>query len=624
MKLFYTLLIVFFIQSKPFAQNKKDKSFIISRSNVERLNEISLDYLRIQNQFKNKAIKKVIIEKNGNSKFFSHFDNAGNPIYYSLENESSAISSKIDRIRTGGSTGLDLDGTNIEFGLWDGGPPRITHQEFDSNITVIDTVAASGHATHIAGILTATGIVPQAKGMAPKATITSYTSSNWASEVPLWAAAGGMISSHSYVIANPGVNYQLYGVYNQHSQSWDDISYNAPYLVMCTGASNNGNNNYNPNGSRYDLLASNKLGKNSIVVGACSDVLNYTGPNSVNQAAFTSWGPTDDWRIKPDITAVGTNSFSTREASDVDYTTGQGSSFAAPIVSGGLALLQQHYHNLNLFYMKGVTAKALILSTTDEAGLNDGPDFSNGWGLFNAEKAAEVISNNGITSVISELTLNQSGTYSLTIQVDGTEPLSVAICWNDPAAVPLAGQLYNDSTLMLINDLDVRVASVTSLYYPWVMVPNQTYDNYTVAASKGDNFRDNIEIINVDSIVAGVYTVTVNHKGNLQSGSQDFSLVINGVTMNSLSDLTTDANTDGLTVFPNPTNEVLNIEFDSREFEELTVTIYSLNGQKQLETQLINQGANKLDVSELSEGIYVLEIQDENSNIVSTQKIIIH
>jgi len=75
---------------------------------------------------------------------------------------------------------------------------------------------------------------------------------------------------------------------------------------MCTGASNNGAAGYNPDGSRYDLLASNKLGKNAIVVGACHDVLNYTGPESVVQAPFTSWGPTDDWRIKPDLTAVET------------------------------------------------------------------------------------------------------------------------------------------------------------------------------------------------------------------------------------------------------------------------------------------------------------------------------
>lgn len=621
MKTFSTLLFVFFLMTEALAQTEKDKEIIINSTNIEKLNQISDEYLKVQNQFKDKAVQSKTIDKKGNYQFFSHFDKLGSPVYYSLENESSAQSSKIDLIRTGGSTGLDLDGDGIEFGLWDGGPPRITHQEFvNTNITVIDNATVSHHATHISGILVASGVVPEAKGMAPSATIKSYTSSGWISEVALWAAAGGIISSHSYIIANPGVNYEKYGIYNTHSQSWDKLSYNAPYLIMCTGASNNGKNNYNPNGSRYDLLASNKLGKNSIVVGACSNVLNYTGPSSVNQAVFTSWGPTDDWRIKPDITAVGTNSYSSRELNDTHYTSGQGCSFAAPIVSGGLALLQQHYHNLNSLYMKAVTAKALILCTTDEAGLYDGPDFSNGWGLFNAQRAAEVISDNGTSTVISELTLNQDETYSLAIDVDGTGPLTVAICWNDPPAEPLLGQPHNDSTLMLINDLDVRVTLGSNVYYPWRMAPNQSYDNYTDAASKGDNFRDNIEIINVNSIAAGTYNVNISHKGILQGNLQDFSLIINGIA-STLSTFEVDAIEERITVFPNPVNKLLKIE--TKNFQIVKMSVYNITGQKQMVTNFFNQNTIELDVSTLSKGVYVLKFQNEHDDLISTQKIII-
>ncbi|MBP1840123.1 S8/S53 family peptidase [Formosa algae] len=622
MKKFYTLILTCFFVSVMFSQTEKDRALIKRESNIEKLNQISEDYLATQFLFKHKAVQDKIVSNDGEINYFSHFDTSGNPVYYTLENESSAISSKIDVIRTGGSSGLDLNGSGIEFGLWDGGPPRITHQEFNDNISIIDNTTTSSHATHIAGILIASGVVAEAKGMAPSATIESYTSSNWISEVPAWAAAGGLISSHSYIIANPGSDYEKFGVYNQYSQLWDDISYNAPYLVMCTGASNNGNNNYNPDGSRYDLLASNKLGKNSIVVGACSDVLEYTGPESVNQAVFTSWGPTDDWRIKPDITAVGTSSYSTREASDTNYTTGQGCSFAAPIVSGGLALLQQHYYNNNAVYMKAATAKGLILSTTDEAGDFDGPDFSNGWGLFNAYNAAEVITNNGTTAIISELTLNQDDTYSVNIQVDGSEPLSVAICWNDPAAKPLEDELYNDSTPMLINDLDVRVVSESETYYPWIMVPNTSYDNYTAAASKGDNFRDNIEIINVETIESGQYTVNVTHKGTLQDGLQDFSLIINGVKLESLSVSEVTAE-DTIVVFPNPVNDVLNIKLNSNTYQDIKVNLYNLVGQKQLEATFNTQKDVEIDVSQLSKGIYFLNVQDDNNTIITTKKIIV-
>jgi hypothetical protein len=625
MKKINTLIFTLFLVLEMFSQNKKDREVIISYTNIEKLNQISAEYLETQHLFSHKEIQKTISVNNKEGKYFSHFDKDGNLVYFDLENESSAKSSKVDLIRTGGSTGLDLDGTGIEFGLWDAGAPKVTHQEFNNNITVIDNADTATHATHIAGILIASGVVSQAKGMSPSATIKSYTTSNWISEVSNWAAEGGLISSHSYIIANPGTEYEKYGIYNQYSELWDDISYNAPYLVMCTGASNNGNNNYNPDGSRYDLLASNKLGKNSIVVGACSDVLNYTGPESVNQAVFTSWGPTDDWRIKPDITAVGTASYSTSDASDTSYRTGQGCSFAAPIVSGGLALLQQHYYNINTVYMKAVTAKALILSTTDEAGDYDGPDFSNGWGLFNAYKAAEVISNNGTSAIISELTLNQDETYSVDITVDGTQPLSVSVCWNDPAATPLDNELYNDSTLMLINDLDVRVTSDSDTYYPWMMEPNEAYNNYTVAASKGDNFRDNIEIINAQDISAGVYTVNVTHKGTLQNGLQNFSLIINGLKSESLSTLDVDLEENSILVFPNPVNDdVFKIKLDSNKFQKVKINIYNLIGVKEIEAKSSNQNIIEMDVSNLSKGIYLLQIQDDNDMIISTKKIIVN
>ena len=526
---FFFLIACMLLTTQLNAQNLTDKVQIVSQTDVDSLNKMAEDSRNVQIRYKNKIVPEILVDKNGNREFFSHFESDGTAIYYELENENAAISSDIDEIRSGGVAGLELDGTGLNIGLWDGGRPRPTHQELEGKIIINDAASLDFHATHVAGILVASGIVPEARGMAPGATVESFTSSGVVSEVAAWASEGGMITNHSYITANPREQYQLYGIYNVHSRNWDTLSYDAPYLIMCTGASNNGRAGYNPDGSRYDLLASNKLGKNAIVVGACNNVLNYTGPESVTQAIFTSWGPTDDWRIKPDLAAVGTMSFSTRAGSDDDYATGNGSSFASPVVAGGLALLQQHFHNLNDVYMKAVTAKALILSTADEAGEFDGPDFANGWGLFNARRAADVITSNGTTSEILELNLNQNEVFTKTITVDGTQPLSVAICWNDPASEPLPNASFNDPTLMLINDLDVRVFADGVEFFPWKMEPNSTFDNYTAPAEKGDNYRDNTEIIHEKNVPAGEYTIMVTHKNELQSGGQDFSMVINGI-----------------------------------------------------------------------------------------------
>jgi hypothetical protein len=615
------LLIVGITFSTTFilsAQTAEDREYIISNTNVERLEEIAKEYKALQAQFKDSTLKSAAIQHKDSTEFFAQFDKNGNPVYYSLENESSAASSKVDLIRTGGSTGLNLDGKDIVFGLWDSGIPRTTHQEFSGKVNVNDAVDIGYHATHITGMLIASGVDVLAKGMAPGATVSSFSTTDWNSEVAEWAADGGMISTHSYIIANPQTDYEKFGIYNTYSQAWDELSYNAPYLIMCTGASNNGNNNYNPDGSRYDLLASNKLGKNSIVVGACYDVLTYINPFSVEQAPFTSWGPSDDWRIKPDITAVGTDSYSTREASNDNYGTGQGCSYAGPVVAGGLALLQQHYHDKNGVYMKAATAKGLILSTTDEAGSNDGPDFSNGWGLFNAVNAAEVITNNGTSSTISELTLEQSGTYSTTINVDGTNTLTASICWNDPPAEPLTTTVTDNTTPMLVNDLDLRISDDTNTYMPWKLEPNSSSDNYTDAAVKGDNYRDNIEVIEVKDIPAGEYTVSVSHKGTLQNGAQDFSLIINGIVLNPTSANTIEYSKSSLIVYQDQVNSnYYNIVLKNYIQNSFDVKLFNTQGQIIL-SKTCSGNQTKLDMTGLKPGVFIISVKTKDARLTKS------
>jgi hypothetical protein len=63
-------------------------------------------------------------------------------------------------------------------------------------------------------------------------------------------------------------------------------------------------------------------------------------------------------------------------------------------------LLQQHHINLFQQPMLAATLKGLILHTADEAGFADGPDYQFGWGLINAEKAANVLTNINQSSII--------------------------------------------------------------------------------------------------------------------------------------------------------------------------------------------------------------------------------
>ena len=112
-----TLLILILFVSEINSQNLSDRAFIIDQTNTSQLKQIADDYRTTQNQFKNKKVPAILYDNLGNKQFFSHFDDKGNPLYFSLENESSAITSKIDLIRSGGSAGLDLDGSGLEIGL---------------------------------------------------------------------------------------------------------------------------------------------------------------------------------------------------------------------------------------------------------------------------------------------------------------------------------------------------------------------------------------------------------------------------------------------------------------------------------------------------------------------------
>src|SRR5690606_3796456 len=278
-----------------------------------------------------------------------------------------------------------------------------------------------------------------------------------------------------------------------------------------------------------DLLTSEATAKNVIVVVAVNEVPNYTGASSVVMSSFSNWGPTDDFRIKPDISAKGVNVFFTSNTSITIYTILQVTSMAAPSVTATIALLQQHYNNifgstLAKPTMRSATVRGLLAHTASEAGSAPGPDHKFGWGLIDAEKAAKLLSNVGQTSILEEKVLSANQTYTKTLVATGTEPLVVTLSWTDRPGQSNTG--LDVSTPRLVNDLDVRVTKGGQVFYPWALT--KSFAN--PAAVKADNNVDNIEKIEIDNPSANEqYTITVSYKGNLTGGSQEYSLLVTGV-----------------------------------------------------------------------------------------------
>ena len=238
------------------------------------------------------------------------------------------------------------------------------------------------------------------------------------------AANGMLVSNHSYWSGVPGV--WIYGAYDTRARQFDQIAEAAPFYLAVTAAGNDRDSYsdtvlgpYLSQKGGYNLVRGMQNAKNYLTVGAINQVLTYSGASDVIMSSFSSWGPTDDGRIKPEIVTKGVAVRSTLSTSDTAAGNLQGTSMASPGIAGCALLLQQYYFSINNAYMRAATNKGLILHTADEAGLSEGPDYEFGWGLINTEKAAALIKNKPLLrSLVEENVLNQNQIYTKVIYSD--------------------------------------------------------------------------------------------------------------------------------------------------------------------------------------------------------------
>jgi len=516
-------------------------------------------------------------------------DENGLPVYHTTEfNFYAAATTATDKLWAGGGNGLNLTGGSPfmdgKLAIWDGGNVRGGHQEISRRSTANNPDAdLSNHATHVAGTMIASGVNPLAKGMAYGANeIRTWDFSNDGEEMTE-AAASLLVSNHSYgriagwrfngerdgtptdpywewrgdISVSKEEDY-VFGYYDTRAQLWDMIAYYSPYYLIVKSAGNNRGSNgpsvgqpywrFNETGnwtldnrsqdmssnSGYNTVPAYGNAKNILSVGAVSAIKNgYRKAEEVIVSGFSSWGPSDDGRIKPDIVANGVSVYSASSSGNADYTTMSGTSMSAPNTSGTLFLLQEHYHQLNDTFMLSSTLKGLVCHTADEAG-NPGPDYVYGWGLLNAETAARVITGNGNETIVEEMILASQDTLTIEVTASGKEALSVTIAWTDPEADPLPvnQEVLNNRTPRLINDLDLRITGQDSIFMPWVLDPEYP----GAPAVTGDNLVDNIEQVHIAHPVPGqTYTIAITHKkDSLVRGPQVFSLIATGVGGNPL------------------------------------------------------------------------------------------
>ncbi len=136
-------------------------------------------------------------------------------------------------------------------------------------------------------------------------------------------------------------------------------------LVICA-AGNEGNDDWH-------YIISPADGENILAVGAVN--------SDSTVCSFSSYGPSYDQRVKPDVMAMGQNVAIQNSSGEISY--GVGTSFAAPVISGFAACLWEEYPDL--------TNTEILQSIRESANLYNSPNSQMGYGIADFKEAQELL-----------------------------------------------------------------------------------------------------------------------------------------------------------------------------------------------------------------------------------------
>ena len=402
--------------------------------------------------------------------------------------------------------GRGLTGRGVRVGLWDGNVEN--HVDFGNRLHVLEFESSiqesGGHGIHTAGTIAGAGLLnAKARGIAPAVELYAMNfgmQSNGlmvAEEVQeLYQKYNIALTSNSYGYAMrrlcahyEKLSYSFVGAFNTDllSEWYPDMTH-----VYAAG------NDQGECGKDYG--SSTSRSKNAIYVGA----VDANGKMST----FSSWGPMDDGRLIPTVSAKGVATLST--VANNGYEAMNGTSMACPTVTGLTALLTERYHQLNGGqHMNSALVKGVLANTADDKG-NVGPDYQYGYGIVNATAAVKVIENGWYRN---DTVVNGTPVAPFKIAVPaGVKQLRVMLTWIDPAI----DKEYAYGAPALINDLDLSVLVGGTAVQPWVLDPTQP----EAKATRGIDAINNIEQVVVDLPAAGDAIVTVGGHDKIKEGEK--------------------------------------------------------------------------------------------------------
>jgi hypothetical protein len=458
---------------------------------------------------------------------------------------------------------LGFDGSGVSVAVADSGlnngDAATMHPDLSGRVdafffygSLTDATDAHSHGTHVTGIIAgdaATGEKDEngflyGLGVAPGAHVVAQRIFDGAGHYTLLdndyerlthdaVRAGAKIGSNSW-----GDDTQ--GRYDLSAAAFDG-------LVRDADAGTPGNQQYilefsaGNAGPGSQTIGSPAVAKNVIATGAAEndrfDFFIYADGQDT-MADFSSRGPCEDGRIKPDVVAPGTWIASLQSESATDenawaaidnlYQYQGGTSQAGPHASGAAAVFVQYYRetHTNTTPSPALVKAALINSAVDmddSFGTDPTPNNDEGWGRLDLTRLIGSTRRYDFVDQTSLLTTGQ--TYERRVVVASSAvPFKITLAYTDvpgfPATIPA-----------LVNDLDLEVEAPDGRIYRG----NQFDLGESVPDAPANDNINNVEAVHLAEPLPGEYIVRIRARNVVDDArvdtpviDQDFALVASG------------------------------------------------------------------------------------------------